>query len=438
MVPMIQFAAALSPARWSMRGRLVVLTVTAMTATGLVLAPVGHADTRGDKQRLDREIAALRSQLEDTSADLANAYIALRRTQGELPGAQQELVDAQAKVVAAQAHDADVAQQLAVAQANEAKATDSLAQNQKDTESTSNLLGDLARQSYQEGGMGELSVALNATSPDDFATRVVLMDTVMRLQNGALRRLATQQAEGKAEQSHLVAVHQQVAQLKVQADQALAAANAAQAVAVAAKQRLDLLLASQTKYAAAVAGKKKAESERLSAMQAQSAKLQRILAERARLARLAAARAAAAHRRAVQSAPSSGGYLSYPVGGPTGSEFGMRFDPVMLRYQLHAGLDFPVDCGTPVHAAADGDIIMAVPESSSGGYGNMLVIDHGIERGVDLTTTYNHLSSWVRTGGHVQRGEVIAYSGTTGFSTGCHLHFETRQDGAPVNPRNWL
>ncbi|MGZ4699471.1 MAG: M23 family metallopeptidase, partial [Oryzihumus sp.] len=111
---------------------------------------------------------------------------------------------------------------------------------------------------------------------------------------------------------------------------------------------------------------------------------------------------------------------------------------VAQRYQLHAGLDFAVNCGTPVHAAASGDVIMAVPESASGGYGNQLVVDHGIVRGVDLTTTYNHLSSWVVTGGHVSRGQVIAYSGTTGMSTGCHLHFETRQDGTPVNPRIWL
>jgi murein DD-endopeptidase MepM/ murein hydrolase activator NlpD len=81
---------------------------------------------------------------------------------------------------------------------------------------------------------------------------------------------------------------------------------------------------------------------------------------------------------------------------------------------------------------------MAIPESASGGYGNELVIDHGLIRGVDLTTTYNHLSSFLVTGGHVSRGQVVAYSGTTGFSTGCHLHFETRQDGTPVNPRNWL
>ena len=116
-------------------------------------------------------------------------------------------------------------------------------------------------------------------------------------------------------------------------------------------------------------------------------------------ARDAAARAA--HRPVPRSAPlgSRSGFLSYPVNAPVSSEFGMRFHPVMQRYRLHAGIDFAANCGSPVYAAADGDVIMATPESASGGYGNRLVIDHGLLRGVDLTTTYNHLTSFVVTGG---------------------------------------
>jgi len=442
MLPMSALPPETTPTRRFRRGRWVVLLTVLSVGAGLALAPVGNADTRGDKARLDKQISALRSQLGETTKDLADAYIALRRTQAELPVAQRELTAAQAKVVAAEKHNQQVAEQLAIAKANEAKAADVLATNAKDTKQTSDLIGDLARRSYQQGGMGELAVALNATSPDDFATRVVLVDTVMRLQNGALRRLSTQEAEGKAVQSHLSAVRRQVAILKIQAENAVAAAQSARDVAAKAKQRLDLLQAAQKKYAAAVAVKKARETENLRKMQAQSNRLAAILAARARAAKLAAARAAAARRRAHQAPPpgipSSSGFLSYPVNGPTSSEFGMRFDPVAQRYQLHAGLDFAVNCGTPVHAAASGTVIMAVPESASGGYGNQLVVDHGIVRGVDLTTTYNHLSSWVVTGGHVSRGQVIAYSGTTGMSTGCHLHFETRQDGTPVNPRDWL
>ena len=73
------------------------------------------------------------------------------------------------------------------------------------------------------------------------------------------------------------------------------------------------------------------------------------------------------------------------------------------------------------------------------GYGNRVIIDHGFVRGVSLSTSYNHLTSFVaRPGEHVSRGQLIAYSGTTGYSTGCHLHFMVYVNGATVDPMTWL
>ena len=424
------------------------LGVVLALAFTLGVAPLGSASTAGDKKRIDAEVAQLRTQLQDTSKTLANAFIELHRTRAELPGAQQALTAASAAQVVADRHNETVATALALAQANEAKAADELAQNALDTQAVQDQIGNMARDAYQQGAVSGLSIALEAQSPEDFTNRMVMMDTVMRVRGATLRGLDTMQAEGRAVRAHLVAVRQQVAALKVQAEAALAQATAARDLAAATKTKLDLLYAAQTRYAATVAAEKTAEITRIKSMQAQSDALAKVLAARAKAAREKAARERAAREAAARAAHrpvppsgsfgSSNGFLSYPVNAPTSSGFGMRFDPVMQRYQLHAGLDFAANCGTPVRAAADGDVIMVIPESASGGYGNELVIDHGFLRGVDLTTTYNHLSSFVVTGGHVSRGQVVAYSGTTGFSTGCHLHFETRQDGTPVNPRNWL
>jgi murein DD-endopeptidase MepM/ murein hydrolase activator NlpD len=120
-------------------------------------------------------------------------------------------------------------------------------------------------------------------------------------------------------------------------------------------------------------------------------------------AREAAARAA--HRPVPQSPPpgSSGGFLSHPADAPVSSEFGLRFHPIWQQWILHAGIDFAAGCGSPVYAAAGRRRHPGDPEGDSGGYGNRLVIDHGLEGGVDLTTTYNHLTSFVATGGHVSR-----------------------------------
>jgi len=428
--------------------RLVSLAVGVAVASTLGLAPVSSADTSGDKKKLDADIVQLRLALEDTSKILANAFVELQRIRGELPGAQQVLTEADAAQVMADRHNADVATALAVAQANEAKAADALARNSRDTQEAQDQLGNMARDAYQQGGISGLSIALEATSPEDFTNRLVMMDTVMRVRGATLRGLDTMRAEGRAVEAHLVAVRQQVAALKVEAEAALAQAKAAREVAAAAKTKLDLMNAAQTRYTATVAAKKATEIKSIRTMQAQSNALARVLAARAKAAREKAARekaareaaARAAHRAVPRTAPpgSSNGFLNYPSNAPVSSEFGMRFHPIWQQWILHSGIDFAANCGSPVYAAAGGDVIMATPEYASGGYGNRLVIDHGYQRGAYLTTTYNHLTSFVVTSGHVARGQVVAYSGTTGTSTGCHLHFETRQDGTPVNPRLWF
>ncbi len=422
---------------------MVGLGVVIAAALSVGLGPVSSADTSGDKKKVDAGIARLRTALEGTSQDLAAAFLNLQRTQAALPGARAALAAADAVQSKADRDNQLMATALAVAQANAAKAADDLRLNARTSQAVKDELGNLVRDDYQQGGFSGLSVALEATSPQDFTDRMVMLDTVSRARSATLRGLDTMRAQGEAAQSHLVAVRRQVAELKVQAEAALARAAAARRSAAAAKAGLDQLFVAQAGYESAVAAKKATETENLRNLQAQSDSLTRQLAARARAARAAAGQSAGAGPAAgvgQQSAPQSNGsgFLSYPLNAPVSSEFGMRFDPVLRSWRLHAGIDFAASCGSPVYAAATGDVIMTTPESASGGYGNRLIIDHGLQRGIDLTTTYNHLTSFVVTSGHVARGQLVAYSGTTGFSTGCHLHFETREDGVPVNPRGWL
>ena len=111
------------------------------------------------------------------------------------------------------------------------------------------------------------------------------------------------------------------------------------------------------------------------------------------------------------------------------SGYGVRSDPFKGRAAMHAGLDLAGPIGTPIYATADGTIGRA--EWNNGGYGNLVEIDHG--RGIQ--TRYGHLSKFVVSAGqHVKRGDLIALMGSTGRSTGSHLHYEVRIDGKPVNP----
>ncbi|RVT53648.1 M23 family metallopeptidase [Rubrivivax albus] len=123
---------------------------------------------------------------------------------------------------------------------------------------------------------------------------------------------------------------------------------------------------------------------------------------------------------------------STPVEGPIGSRFGFRYDPFNGRRALHTGLDFPAPNGTPVHAAAGG-VVVGVERHPE--YGNLLTLDHGN----DLLTRYAHLSrTRVQPGDIVRRQQHIGDVGSTGRSTGPHLHFEVLVQGVPQNPARFL
>lgn len=128
----------------------------------------------------------------------------------------------------------------------------------------------------------------------------------------------------------------------------------------------------------------------------------------------------------------AGGSMRRPVGGPFTSPFGLRVHPVTGARKLHDGTDFGVPCGTPVHAAAPGAVIS---RGFSAAYGNRVILRHPD----GLKTTYSHLSSQsVAVGGRVGGGDVIGHSGTSGLSTGCHLHFMVEKGRKAVNPMGFV
>ena len=114
------------------------------------------------------------------------------------------------------------------------------------------------------------------------------------------------------------------------------------------------------------------------------------------------------------------------------SPFGVRMDPFVHEAAMHTGLDFRGDIGEPIHATAAGTVTIA---GWTGGYGKMVEIDHGN----GLATRFGHLSEIdVNVGEKIRIGEVVGKLGSTGRSTGPHLHYETRINGEPVNPQKFL
>lgn len=154
----------------------------------------------------------------------------------------------------------------------------------------------------------------------------------------------------------------------------------------------------------------------------------------------AAAAELAAQRDAGGSGGSGGlgglGVLRQPVPGRIGSRFGMRLHPIFHTWRMHSGVDIGAACGTTITAAAAGTVVARSYDSASG---NRLTIDHGMIGGHHVMTHYLHASGYrVRVGATVQGGQAVGSVGSTGWSTGCHLHFSVWVDGQLVDPQRYL
>jgi murein DD-endopeptidase MepM/ murein hydrolase activator NlpD len=416
-------------------------------ALGGLGAPPGsglRADSVADRSsRLNRQLDQLRETLEGSSTALVDAVVSLRRAQSDLVDADARLAAARSALAQAQRRDDVLTGKLALAQADVAKARDELNAWQQQEAGTRDRLGSIAREAYVSSGLSGLSIALSAQSPSQFADRVNVAGTALREQNGAIARLEVQQAETRARQARLTAVNTELAGLQRESAAVVQQRQDAEHAAAAASSEIGRLVVLEKQSVQTIAARTAAERQRIAALQVQENQLSVILRQRS-AARERAVRWARLHHPHGVAAAASGagagagggqGRLSFPVNAPITSGFGMRFHPILHIWRLHAGTDFGVPCGTPVHAAAPGRIVRA---GWAGGFGNQVVIDHGMMRGKDVATSYNHLSRYVVRSGSVGRGQLIAYSGTTGLSTGCHLHFEVYLDGTHVNPMTWL
>ncbi|HEX5586568.1 MAG TPA: peptidoglycan DD-metalloendopeptidase family protein [Acidimicrobiia bacterium] len=205
-----------------------------------------------------------------------------------------------------------------------------------------------------------------------------------------------------------------------------AKADATRAEAEATKSRIETLYAQQQSARDAAA---QAQAGFESRVQTLSLEQDQLESEKA----VEDARIRATIEGAGDGPPMGNGRFLKPVGNaPITSGFGYRTDPITGTSAFHSGLDFGAPCGTPIKAGGNGVVISA---GWNGGYGNATIINHG----GGLATLYGHQSAFaVGAGQTVTAGQVIGYVGSTGKSTGCHVHFEVRVNGNPVDPTGYL
>ena len=266
---------------------------------------------------------------------------------------------------------------------------------------------------YKTSDLTYVDVVLASTSFEDLVSRTSIVHDLIGGNNDLVGDLdetrAVVEREKKAIAEREDAVHTAVIDLQEQSDElvALRAAQAAQ----------------------------KAQS--LAARKAKNGALASVRTDIAVLRRQEAQLVAESQQIAGVINGSSGGGVGTgdmmrPVSGPVTSPYGYRMHPILHYLKLHTGVDFGVGYGAPIRAADSGTVIYA---TWMGGYGNVVIVDHG--RGI--STLYAHQSSLaVGNGARVARGQTVGYVGSTGFSTGPHLHFEVRVNGNPVDPMGYI
>lgn len=399
---------------------------TTASATGLV-----RADKNSDeRKKLEAQQAAskkkqaeLAAQLEGVNANLVQLAVALEQTKAAIPVAQTEVANAQAKLADAQAKHQQIQSRLAIANRQKEELREQIAQGEQTIEKTQVAIGQMARMAYR-GAMLEtspLSLLLDSQSLDELTLRAQVAATATKSQNRAIVEAQEANAANNNARARQEAVTVRIGELETQAQQAVQAADEAR---VEQQRKLGEFQELQQKQVA-----------QQGQLNNQRAAFEKQIADEQATQAAAAARIAALNQQpdAMPARSISGGIFGAPLSSLTvTSPYGYRVHPITKTRRLHAGTDFGIGCGTPIYASQSGTVTFAGWEGTGG---KSTYINHGTINGSKWQTTYRHQSQFkVSVGASVQKGQVIGLVGSTGGSTGCHLHFEVWQNGKTINP----
>ncbi|KAA1418401.1 peptidoglycan DD-metalloendopeptidase family protein [Mumia zhuanghuii] len=457
-----------------MRTALVLTVLLALTGT--VTSPsVGDDkdDLKDRRNQVQSQISGAQAALDQSSAHLTSATQVLQQSQASLATARTTLATTRSQLAAAQARDAAMKAALVKAEATLVSAKKEAKQGRKSQRRAERVVERMTVESLQGGSpsMRAFAALVNGVDAATYGKQVSLDQAVTDARLAKVDTLEATRVMLDLQRKKVQKARDEVAVKRQEAADNLAEQERLELAAEQQEAEVSALVATN---ASAQVTAKKAQSDdaaQLAALESErssiSARLKAIAAqERAAAQRERERKRLEAQKKRDQANKGNGGggggnggggggnggggnggggggggsdrggSLSYPVQAPITSPYGMRFHPVLHYWKLHDGTDFGASCGTPVHAAAGGTV---VDRYYNAGYGNRVIIAHGQMRGRSVATTYNHLSRYsTYPGQKVSRGDIIGYVGTTGYSTGCHLHFMVLLDGDTTNPMNWL
>ena len=385
--------------------------LVAALLSGVVLCGT-PAYIMAEDEDLTNQLDSIQQQMNQQNAAKADAETVIGSVSEQLRQIEEQLRQATAELSTIKEQRVAVENDITL---NERQ----LAEAQKRLEGREAVFYKRVRDIYINGRLSYIDVVIGSKDFSDFANRLEVLKRIIDSDITLIGEIKKERAQIEEHKQKLESDRAKLVELEK-------AALAKQAEIEQKKAERNVVL-------------QKAQNDRATAMQAieelnaSSAQVSAMLKERQ------AARAAAA--AAAQSSGGQGasdnwvqgtGQLGWPVSGEITSPYGYRVHPIWGTTIYHSGIDIGVDEGTPVHAADGGVVVWS---GWMGGYGYAVVIDHGN----GLSTLYGHNSELaVDEGQSVAKGQVISYAGSTGNSTGPHVHFEVRVNGDPVDPMGYL
>ncbi|NLC77687.1 MAG: peptidoglycan DD-metalloendopeptidase family protein [Clostridia bacterium] len=365
----------------------------------LVLVPVVYGSDeeeleglRNQQQQVDRQIQEYREEIQTKNRELKTLSQQMEELDRNIAAVEKDLAHLQEQLTAAIARVEQVQQEL-----NEAEAA---------LQERTDIFRKRVVEIYHQGEVSYLEVLMESTSMTDFLVRKELLQKIAEHDLRLLDEIEAEKAVIEDKKAQLEQERDRIRSVKEETE--------------TKKNRL--------------AQQQEEKSRLANALKTEKEAIERALKEEEEASRRLAAQIRAIQARMSGNRQFAGGKLAWPTPGYSRitDDYGMRLHPILKQNRMHTGIDIAAPMGAKVVAGDNGEVILAQP---FGAYGNTVIIDHGS----DISTMYAHLSSIsVKVGDEVLRGDQIGKVGSTGLSTGPHLHFEVRENGEPVNPWPYL
>ncbi len=392
-----------------MKKKTVTLVASLLCGSIMMATPYWY---QAQDEDLTNQLSNIQQQMTNEANKKSEAEKTIGTVYEQLHAIQIELDTATAELKQVQAERIQLDQDITKTEAE-------LKEAQARLQSREKVFYKRVRDIYINGRLSYLDVVIGSKDFSDFANRMEMLKRILQSDMDLINTIKTEREEIASKKAKLEEDRAKVLELEKVAQEKQNLINQKKAERQAVLER-----AMNDRDTA-----ERAYNELMASSASITAMLQQRAAERA-----------AAVAAASQSGGGGGGatwvqgtgQLAAPVNAPITSDFGWRIHPIYGTRRLHAGTDFGVDEGTPVHAA-DGGVVVEAGWIS--GYGYTVIIDHGN----GMSTLYAHNSDVaVSPGQTVSKGQVVSYSGNTGGSTGPHLHFEVRINGEPTDPMGYL